>query len=152
MVLHFALDGDIIIKDSEEARDQEEFWDQKKQTNKGLLDKINVAIKEEFGKDPRKFCPSPSDSYYNYLPPLLNLYSYIIFKSVELKSYLKYCIVEGNEKAQKKSLRNQFNFQERAAQTFNLPLREKGIKTDPPQCSTFSLETTQWMVFDAYMQ
>jgi hypothetical protein len=33
-----------------------------------------------------------------------------------------------------------------------LPLREKGIKTDPPQTSQFSLETTQWMIFDAYMQ
>ena len=60
--------------------------------------------------------------------------------------------MEGNDRAQKKSLRNQFNFQERAAQTFNLPIREKGIKTDPPQCFTFSLETTQWMIFDAYMQ
>jgi hypothetical protein len=30
-------------------------------------------------------------------------------------------------------------------------LREKGIKTDPPQCSSFSLETTQWQIFDAYM-
>lgn len=102
MVFHFQFDGDILLKDSDEARDQEEFWDNKKRTNQGLLDKINVAIKEEFGKDP----------------------------------------LEGNERAQKKSLRNQFNFQERAAQTFNLPLREKGMKTDPPQCSVFSLETT----------
>jgi len=59
--------------------------------------------------------------------------------------------VEGNEKAQKKSLRNTFNYQERAAQTFNLPLREKGIKTDPPIQTNFSLETTQWQIFDAYM-
>lgn len=26
------------------------------------------------------------------------------------------------------------------------------MKTDPPQTSEFSLETTQWMIFDAYMQ
>lgn len=26
------------------------------------------------------------------------------------------------------------------------------MKTDPPIVSTFSLETTQWMIFDAYMQ
>jgi hypothetical protein len=31
-------------------------------------------------------------------------------------------------------------------------LREKGMKTDPPFISTFSLETTQWMIFDSYMQ
>ena len=56
MVFHFQFDGDILIKDSDEARDQEEFWDNKKRTNQGLLDKINVAIKEEYGKDP---CKSP---------------------------------------------------------------------------------------------
>lgn len=56
-----------------------------------------------------------------------------------------------DEQAKKKSLRNQFFYQERTSQTFNLPLREKGFKTDPPMTSTFSVETTQWMVFDAYM-
>jgi len=33
-----------------------------------------------------------------------------------------------------------------------LPLREKGIKTDPPKTSTFCVETTQWMIFDSYMR
>jgi dynein intermediate chain 1 len=32
-----------------------------------------------------------------------------------------------------------------------LPLRERGIKTDPPQTSIFSVETSDWMIFDAYM-
>lgn len=57
-----------------------------------------------------------------------------------------------DEATKKKSLRNQFFYQERTSQTFNLPLREKGIKTDPPKTSTFSVETTQWMIFDAYMK
>lgn len=26
------------------------------------------------------------------------------------------------------------------------------MKTNPPVCSTFSMETTQWMIFDKYMQ
>ena len=25
------------------------------------------------------------------------------------------------------------------------------MKTDPPHCTNFSVETTQWMIFDAYM-
>jgi len=33
-----------------------------------------------------------------------------------------------------------------------MPYREKGIKTNPPVCTTFSLETTQWMIFDSYLQ
>lgn len=57
LVFHFQFDGDVILKDSDEARDQEEYWENKKKGNKGLLDKMNVAIKEEFGKDPRKFPP-----------------------------------------------------------------------------------------------
>jgi len=47
-----------------------------------------------------------------------------------------------DESTQKKSLRNQFNYQERASQTFNLPIRSKGIKTEPPILSNFSVETT----------
>ena len=54
LVFHFQFDGDVILKDSDEARDQEEYWENKKKGNKSLLDKMNVAIKEEFGKDPRK--------------------------------------------------------------------------------------------------
>ena len=59
--------------------------------------------------------------------------------------------MEGDTNAQLISLRNQFFYQERTSQTFNLPLREKGYKTNPPVTSTFSVETTQWMIFDAYM-
>lgn len=66
MVFHFQFDGDIILKDSDEAHDQEEFWDNKKRTNQGLLDKINVAIKEEFGKDPCKFRLQANISFINY--------------------------------------------------------------------------------------
>ena len=55
MVIHFSFDGDIILKDSDEAHDQEEYLDNKKRNNQALLDKINVAIKEEFGKDPCKY-------------------------------------------------------------------------------------------------
>ena len=50
--------------------------------------------------------------------------------------------LDGDNKAQMKSLRNEFNFQERYSQTFNMPIRHKGKKTDPPVCSNFSVETT----------
>jgi dynein intermediate chain 1 len=114
LVFHVNMDGCILLKDSDDARDQEDEWDNKNKMNAALLNKMDAAIKEEFGDDPLD-----------------------------------------NEKdlhAQKKSLRNQFNFQERSSQTFNMPFREKGIKTNPPICTTFSLETTQWMIFDSYLQ
>ncbi len=54
-MFHFQFDGDNILRDSDEARDQEEYWELKKKGNKGLLDKMNIAVKEEFGKDPCKY-------------------------------------------------------------------------------------------------
>ncbi len=54
LVFHLQFDGDVVLKDSDEARDQEEYWENKQKGNKSLLDKMNIAIKEEVGKDPRK--------------------------------------------------------------------------------------------------
>lgn len=54
MTFHFSFDGDVIMKESDEAREQEDAQENKKRYHKSLLDKINVAIKEEFGKDPCK--------------------------------------------------------------------------------------------------
>ena len=113
LTFHYNIEGNIMLKESEDAMDQESFWDDKKRMNAKLLENVNSVIKEELGTD------GPT---------------------------------EDDEVALKKSLRNQFNFQERSSQTFNLPLRTKGMKTDPPIMSNFSLETTQWMIFDSYMQ
>lgn len=114
MVIHFELDNDIIQHDSEEYRDQMDYWDDKKAKNKALLDFVNAGI----------------------------------MRDEEMSKYT----LDDDPAAQKKSLRNTFNFQDRACQTFSLPIRERGIKTDPPQCSRFSIETTQWQIFDKYMQ
>lgn len=42
-----------------------------------------------------------------------------------------------------RQLRNQFNFSERAAQTFNNPLRERGTSTEPPPTANMSGNPTQ---------
>lgn len=47
--------------------------------------------------------------------------------------------------------KNQFNYSERAAQTFNYPLRERGMCTEPPPVSHFSSAVTQWEIYDCYM-
>lgn len=114
LVIHFAMDGNIISKEGDEFTDQEDYWHQKEEKQKTMINKVNSGIQEE--------------QYQQYR-------------------------LEGddNMKEKKTSLRNTFNFQARACQTFNLPLRERGMKTDPPLCSKFSKETTQWMIFDAYM-
>lgn len=72
--MHFKFEGDILKKESEEANDQETFWDDKKQAQQKMLNEMNAQIVEDDVGDPH----------------------------------------EGNELIQKKSLRNEFNFQERS--------------------------------------
>ena len=38
------------------------------------------------------------------------------------------------------TIRNQFDFAERASQTFNLPLRERSMSTEPPPSATINGE------------
>ena len=49
-------------------------------------------------------------------------------------------------------LRNQFNFSERASQTLNNGLRERGTMTEPPPSVEYSAQSTQWEIFDGYIE
>lgn len=51
-----------------------------------------------------------------------------------------------------KKLTNQFNYSERASQTYNNPYRERGTATEPPPRATFSSNASQWEIFDAYQE
>ncbi len=52
LYFHFSSDGYITLKDSDDYRLQEEYWDTKKRTNKKLLDNMNQAVISELGEDP----------------------------------------------------------------------------------------------------
>eukprot|EP01034_Spumella_vulgaris_P022765 gene22765-28926_t len=51
-----------------------------------------------------------------------------------------------------KSGKNQFNYSERAAQTFNNFPKSRGVATEPPPVVQFFATVTQWDIYDAYMQ
>lgn len=51
-----------------------------------------------------------------------------------------------------KTGKNQFNYSERAAQTFNNSLRTRGVATEPPPVVNFFATVTQWDIFDSYIQ
>merc|ERR1712187_963896 len=55
------------------------------------------------------------------------------------------------EEPKKNPLRNQFNFSERAAQTKNAVLRDRGWTTEPPPTTGFQGTVTQWDIYDQYM-
>lgn len=44
IVFHYQCDGDILVAESEEARDQDDYLENKKQRDKQLLDKMNASI------------------------------------------------------------------------------------------------------------
>lgn len=46
--------------------------------------------------------------------------------------------------------KNQFNFSERASQTFNNPLRSIGVHTEPPPVTQYQNEVSQWKIHDSY--
>lgn len=54
--------------------------------------------------------------------------------------------------SKEKKLTNQFNFSERASQTYNNPMRDRTTMTEPPPRATFSSNATQWEIYDAYLE
>ncbi|XP_072462325.1 dynein axonemal intermediate chain 1 isoform X2 [Notamacropus eugenii] len=55
------------------------------------------------------------------------------------------------KKPKERKLTNQFNFNERASQTFNNPLRDRECQMEPPPRANFSATANQWEIYDAYM-
>ncbi|KAL6255258.1 hypothetical protein P5V15_013596 [Pogonomyrmex californicus] len=56
------------------------------------------------------------------------------------------------EKAKPKKIPNQFNFCERAALTYDNPMRDTSTQTIPPPTATFNANVFQWTIFDEYQE
>jgi len=41
LVVHYSVDGDILLQESDEARDQQDYRDTKRRTDKQMLEKMN---------------------------------------------------------------------------------------------------------------
>lgn len=60
--------------------------------------------------------------------------------------------MDNKPKGGEKQLKNQFNFSERASQTYNNPARERSTMTEPPPRANFSSNASQWEIYDAYIE
>uniref|UniRef100_A0A4W5NQS2 Dynein axonemal intermediate chain 1 n=1 Tax=Hucho hucho TaxID=62062 RepID=A0A4W5NQS2_9TELE len=60
--------------------------------------------------------------------------------------------VESKAGKKEQKITNQFNFSERASQTLNNPLRERGCQTEPPPRANFSATANQWEIYDVYLE
>ncbi|XP_069138645.1 dynein intermediate chain 2, ciliary-like isoform X3 [Argopecten irradians] len=158
LAIHFALDGNMLHKDSDEARRQMAKLGMPDGEATGLS-LISQAVQSEHagseggegagagaaeGEDQQK---EESSSPVNEQTEL------------EQEPILELGKDEGREDAATpapaaaaggKKLTNQFNYSERASQTYNNPYRERGTATEPPPRATFSGNVTQWEIFDAY--
>ena len=117
LAVHFTLEGNLLHKESEEARRQlaqiDDIDEDIADKSDGEEDGGNAEEKQDGGETPTS--PAPA-------------------KQTGAK------------------LTNQFNFCERASQSYNNPYRERGTMTEPPPRVNFSATANQWEIYDAYVE
>lgn len=134
LAVHFALDGNLLHKDSEEARKQ--------------FNRTGLADTKEEEKE-----AEPAEGTADAGPGEEGGDESVAGEGKE----------EGGEEetaptptskagGKEKKLTNQFNFSERASQTYNNPFRERATVTEPPPRASFSSNVTQWEIYDAYQE
>lgn len=109
--VHFSMDGNLILADSDVAREQ--------QTLKSVLEAKSKIEAENEGSTTKENDEGeyPAD------------------------------VLSG-----KLALKNQFNFSERATQTFNNPLRTKDVSTEPPPKKNYCAQVSKWTIHDEYLK
>lgn len=127
LAVHFQIDGNLIAKDSDDAKRQAT------QKAKSDLSRENSQASDDKGSQAE--APSKATA--------------VAAGDDEDE--------EGKPKAtgaagKEKKLTNQFNFSERASQTYNNPFREHSTMTEPPPRANFSSNATQWEIYDAYLE
>ncbi|XP_031750048.1 dynein intermediate chain 1, axonemal isoform X1 [Xenopus tropicalis] len=125
LAVHFSLDGNLLHKDSDEARRQ-------KLRMGGLEGPTHIdspaaepADNMETEEHPGTPVPAAGDEGADG---------------------------EDAPKLKERKLTNQFNFSERASQSLNNPLRERACQTEPPPREVFSASANQWEIYDAYVE
>ncbi|KAG7320811.1 hypothetical protein KOW79_015226 [Hemibagrus wyckioides] len=127
--VHFVLEGNLLHKDSDEARRQ--------RARQGFAEdktpETSVAENEDKPVTPADGVEDAGDADDGAGEERPD--------SVD---------VLGGKKERK--ITNQFNFSERASQTLNNPQRERACQTEPPPRATFSGTANQWEIYDAYVK
>ncbi|KAB5549256.1 hypothetical protein PHYPO_G00065340 [Pangasianodon hypophthalmus] len=131
LAVHFVLEGNLLHKDSDEARRQrarQGFAEEKTAT-----ETENVAENEDKPETPADGVEDAGDA-----------------EDGAGEERPDSADVQVGKKERK--ITNQFNFSERASQTFNNPQRDRSCQTEPPPRATFSDTVNQWVIYDAYVE
>ncbi|XP_057303702.1 dynein intermediate chain 2, ciliary-like [Hydractinia symbiolongicarpus] len=119
LAIHFSLEGNLLHKESDEARRQLASTEEEEEKDDEEEDDDEENDEER---------PSTKKSERDDTTPSPGL------------------------KAPAQKLTNQFNFCERASQSYNNPHRERGTMTEPPPRVSFSATANQWEIYDAYVE
>ncbi|XP_006814057.1 dynein intermediate chain 2, ciliary-like [Saccoglossus kowalevskii] len=134
LAIHFALDGNMLHKDSDEARRQLQKL--------GLGEAVSEHTISEMGEEKKE---DDEEGKYEIIK------SPVPTPEEEGEKREDDTTTPAPAKGTQK-LTNQFNYSERASQTYNNPYRERGTATEPPPRATFSSNATQWEIYDAYCE
>ncbi|KAL0978206.1 hypothetical protein UPYG_G00167470 [Umbra pygmaea] len=126
LAVHLVLEGNLLHRDSDEARRQ--------RAKQGLQD--TTVIAETGDEQPQTPAAGGGDAADMEEGGGEERADSVVFKA--------------DKKEQK--LTNQFNFSERASQTLNNPLRERQCQTEPPPRANFSATASQWEIYDVYVE
>ncbi|BFY97571.1 hypothetical protein BsWGS_00610 [Bradybaena similaris] len=127
LAIHFVIDGNLLHKESEEAK--------KQFARMGI-----IPTQEEDIQKPAELVVEEGDE---------------AAQEVEAKDETEEgepTVTKTKGTTKEAKLTNQFNFSERAAQTYNNPFRDRGTVTEPPPRVTFAANVTQWEIYDAYQE
>ncbi|XP_075247342.1 dynein intermediate chain 2, ciliary-like isoform X2 [Convolutriloba macropyga] len=153
LAIHFALDGNLLHKDSEEAKHQlarEALAELGSDFMSGL-----GASKERDATEPGEERPEGEQGTF----ARSGMTTALSMRDDELATPMTPWPDKDDSGTQltvksKKDAKpaNQFNYSERASQTYNNPLRERYVQTEPPPRHNFSANANQWEIYDAYME
>ncbi|KAL8565254.1 hypothetical protein ACOMHN_001152 [Nucella lapillus] len=133
LAIHFALDGNMLHKDSDEARRQRQRM--------GLPDSAagDQAVSEG-GEEKAAAGAAEGEEAAEKA------------EGAEGEAEAATPLPAETGASDSKKITNQFNFSERASQTYNNPARDRGTSTEPPPRASFASNATQWEIFDAYLE
>uniref|UniRef100_A0A8D0E4A4 Dynein axonemal intermediate chain 1 n=1 Tax=Salvator merianae TaxID=96440 RepID=A0A8D0E4A4_SALMN len=130
LAVHFSLCGNLIFKDSDEGRRQS----MRMSTIAAMIPTSSIVLD------------------FDALDAELKE------AEAEVFSFLLLQVAAPEEEevrprpVQERKLTNQFNFSERASQTYNNPVRDRACQMEPPPRATFSDTANQWEIYDAYVE
>lgn len=150
LVTHFSMMGSLIHKENAEYKDQ--VWDEKWRTAEpepkteagapAAGSASGSAEKEAEDGEKKEADDGEAKPKEGEEKP--------VEKPVERKSQHPVAELQSPRRL-RRLIKNQFNFSERAAQTFNMPLRDRNVATEPPPITMFSQTACRAEIFDSYL-